>query len=161
MRVEIKFVETEEKQGKNGKPYKVVEVTYKNDRNETKSYRHFEFNNPELATKLGALKKGDVIEVQTMKNDKGYLDWVAIDAPGNASGGSPPKGAFVPDAERQRLIVRQSSLGHAVAFHNGNKGSEGKSTVDQVIVTAAEFEKFVFGERAGGSPIDIEEDIPV
>ena len=161
MRIDVKMVEVETKTSKTGKPYHVCEVTYKNDHGETKSYRHFDFVNPAMFKALSALSKGDVVDVQTVKNEKGYPVWVEIgkgstEPPEEKVAGGKPR-TFVPDEEKQKLIVRQSCLSNALKFADLHK--EVGSTLGDIFEFAGTMEQFVYGTLPT-MPADIEEDIP-
>ena len=59
------------------------------------------------------------------------------------------KTQWVPDAERQVMIVRQSSISSAVELLKGTKGA----SVEEVLKVAKQFEEFVLAKPA---PKDIE-----
>ncbi len=50
------------------------------------------------------------------------------------------KSSYIPDDQKQLLIVRQNCVGNAVKYHEGNV-----STVHEVLKTASIFENYVFG----------------
>lgn len=117
-------------------------------------------------------KKGDIFEVTTVKNAKGYIDWTKIEesnavevvqdavAPRARTGTTQreTKGAAVAgtwdlknqldrerfefDKEKQALIVRQSSLSTAVAMLTG---ANKVPAIADVIKAASQFEAYVMG----------------
>jgi hypothetical protein len=110
------------------KTYNVADVTYSDYRGETKTWKLFSFSNPATFAILKDAKAGESYEITTGKNDKDYTIWTgatktqgpaaAAPAATVASGG---KREWVPDADRQRLIVKQSCLAQAIAFANLTK----------------------------------------
>ena len=104
----------------NVKRYQVAEISYKNQRGETKSWKLISFANPAAFAALKDAKEGELYEVTTGKDDKDYTVWTGatkISGDAQAAGqgnAAPAKAAWVPDSDRQRLIVKQSSLGHAI-----------------------------------------------
>jgi hypothetical protein len=98
---------------------------------------------------LTEAQKGDQFTISREKDKKEgkYWNWTGI-----ARQDEPIKGEAMPaqpagkvsfadaDAKRQKYIIRQSSLGHAVAL----EGAGGD--VDEVIDIAKKFEEFVLGE---------------
>ena len=146
--------------------YQQLEVTYKNltyaGKVESKKLMSFGAN----ATSFKALanaQAGSTWEVTVVKNDKGYNDWTAV-SPGTMS----PGGGEVPvatsskpaataarstyetpeeRAQRQVLIVRQSSLSAAVAtLAVGSKSVK----PDEVIAVAKQYENYVFDIKDPG-----------
>lgn len=144
--------------------YQELEVVYKNltfqGKVESKKIMSFGAGAPSFTT-LSTAAGGSVWEVTVVKNDKGYNDWTACvpatgspshsDAPAAAVAGkanTTPRSTYeTPEerAQRQVLIVRQSSLSSAIAtLAIGSKpGLPTKPA--EVIAIAKEFEAYVFG----------------
>jgi hypothetical protein len=114
-----------------GKRYQVAEVIYKQD-GETKTKKIMSFANPAVFATVKEAKTGEVYTFTQEKDEKGYFQWNSITqgaepsgVPANASAASPgrnPAPSTGRDfetkderAERQKLIVRQSSLSNAIA----------------------------------------------
>lgn len=107
---------------------------------------------------------GEVYEVTTVKNDRGYIDWTAAVKGGAAT----PAATYAPNspkpassvtttaapksnyetpeerAKKQVYIVRQSSISSAIDLLS--VGSKSAPDVDKVLETASRFEAFVFGD---------------
>lgn len=166
MQVEIVDVAPKARIGKNGKPYEVVEVTYK-DGGKPFGYKQMKFKNEELYNAIVELKKGDLVDVHKEKIGD-YWDWTEVnlattgtktvvqDGPTTSDTFTQKTSAYMPDADRQKLIVRQSSIKAAIDFYAMQKKGEGASLGD-VFGTAGKIESFVYGTLAG-LPIDIDED---
>jgi hypothetical protein len=112
-----------------GKKYKQAEVAYQNYRGEAKTWKLMDFSNPAVFSILKTAKQGEQFEITTGKNDKDYTVWTSATKTNGASNPAAPtaasgqaaKSAWVPDADRQRLIVKQSCLAQAVAFSDVTK----------------------------------------
>jgi hypothetical protein len=121
------------------------------------------FGNTAAAFKeLATANSGDVYDIDVVKNDKGYNDWVSAKksvggasptaqsaSVGSAKGAaSSPKSTYeTPEerAKRQVLIVRQSSLSSAIELLG--VGAKSPAKVDDVIAVAKQFEGYVFGDE--------------
>lgn len=105
------------------------------------------FANPATFAVLKDAKQGETFEITTGKNDKDYITWTsATKIAGSATAvgqgpATPRAAAWVPDADRQRLIVKQSSLTAALKFAE-LRGDE--VTFDTIIESADEFVKYVY-----------------
>lgn len=167
MQIEILSVSVEDK----GK-YKMMEVAYKGSDGKVTSKKVMSFGAAaDVFKRLTSAKQGDSFEITSTKNDKGYWDWVGIqDATAGAASVSAPKGANASPkstyetaeerANRQVLIVRQSSLSNAVEFLALN--SKKVPTVQEVVEVASFFEDYVFGKTTSPSSdpmVDLESDI--
>ena len=142
--------------------YQELEVVYKNltfqGKVESKKIMSFGAGAPSFTT-LSTASGGSVWEVTVVKNDKGYNDWTACspatgspspsDSPAAAvaaKGNATPRSTYeTPEerAQRQVLIVRQSSLSSAVS--SLAIGSKSAPKPHEVIAVAKEFEAYVFG----------------
>lgn len=150
--------------------YQTADVAYKNNsfqgKVEGKKVMSFGATKDSFAT-LATAQPGQTYEVQIVKNDKGYNDWISMAqaVPGAASPaassptGSPGKPASpaprstyeTPEerAQRQILIVRQSSLSSAVALLT--TGAKTPPSTQAVVEAAKAFEAYVFGNE----PVDM------
>lgn len=141
--------------------YQTAEVAYKNNtfqgKVEGKKVMSFGATKDAFGT-LATAASGDTFEVTIIKNDKGYNDWVALTKAGLAAPGTTaasatgkpvtasPKSTYeTPEerAQRQVLIVRQSSLSSAAAVLTA--GAKTPPSGDAVIALAKTFEAYVFG----------------
>lgn len=157
---------------KNGKSYNVIEVAYRKD-GKIEGKKIMSFANPVVYKAVQQLTAGSTVEVGLEKNDAGYWNWVSVGAVGSAS--SAPAGATSvasaparsgnyetaeERANRQVLIVRQSSLGHAVATLSvGAKGVKG----GDVIALAEQYAQYVLngpGDKTESMDI-FEDDVPL
>jgi len=168
MQIEVLSVSVEDK----GK-YKSMEVAYKGTDGKVTSKKMVSFGSQEAAYKtLSTAKQGDVFQIQSAKNDKGYWDWIGIEQGTGTSvvtaakpgGNATPKSTYETAEERanrQVLIVRQSSVSNAIAFLNMN--AKAKSTVQDVIEVAEVFESYVFGKKSAPAGVfdDMPDDIPL
>jgi hypothetical protein len=163
---------------KNGKEYQSVEVTYKGDNGQTSSKKLMSFANPQVFKGAQTWVKGNSINIDSQKDDNGYWQWKGILAEGQAPavqvstaqprvGQSAPTrvtGNNYPTADERNMtqtyIIRQSSLGHAVATL-AIEGS--KATANDVIALASMYEGFVkFGtieDEKANTDLDMD-DIP-
>lgn len=157
--------------------YQVADVAYKNNsfqgKVEGKKIMSFGAAKDTFGT-LSSAQPGESYEITVVKNDKGYNDWVsavkggAVTAP--AAAGKPatatPKSTYeTPEerAQRQVLIVRQSSLSSSAAVLTA--GAKTPPAGDAVIALAKQFEAYVFGaEQKDAGPSGFEDmpdfDIP-
>lgn len=117
---------------------------------------------------LTASAAGDVFEIEVVKNDKGFNDWVSAtpSVAGVVSPASPTAGykAAAPAAtkssyesaeeraQRQVLIVRQSNISSAVALLS--VGGKSALKVQDVLVVAKQLEQYVFGVEPDTSGFD-------
>jgi hypothetical protein len=150
--------------------YQTADVAYKNNsfqgKVEGKKVMSFGATKDSFAT-LATAQPGQTYEVQIVKNDKGYNDWISMAqaVPGTAgpaastptgSAGKPaataPRSTYeTPEerAQRQVLIVRQSSLSSAVSLLT--TGAKTPPSTQAVVDTAKAFEAYVFGNE----PVDM------
>ena len=142
--------------------YQELEVVYKNltfqGKVESKKIMSFGVGAPSFSV-LSTATGGSVWEITVVKNDKGFNDWTAAvhsdgsvspsDAPAAVvagKGNATPRSTYeTPEerAQRQVLIVRQSSLSSAVS--SLAIGSKSAPKPAEVIAVAKEFEAYVFG----------------
>lgn len=146
--------------------YQQLEVTYKNlsyqGKVEAKKIMSFGAN----AAAFNLLSKavsGSTWEVSVVKNAQGYNDWPTVVASGETSPSAAPEGLSTPKAQmgqtrstyetpeeraqRQVLIVRQSSLSAAVATLS--VGAKSVKPAEAVAV-AKQYENYVFDVKDPG-----------
>ena len=148
--------------------YQQLEVVYKNltFQGKVESKKLMSFGAGASSFKaLSESSAGGVYDITVVKNDKGYNDWTSatMAVPGAASAAqasypgslskpnATPKSTYeTPEerAQRQILIVRQSSVSSAVALLTAGAKSPPKAA--DVITTAKELEAYVFGVADAG-----------
>jgi hypothetical protein len=162
------------KASSNGRSYQEIEITYKTENGQVANKKLMSFSNPSVFNHIKGLAKGEVVNVTTVKNAKGFWDWTGIGNEGDAPVATQSKPATAQAggrvtgsnyetkeerAARQVFIIRQSSLSTAVELLG-----QGKS-VDEVIATAKQFEAYVFSKDPNPTKEvnfdDMEDDIPV
>jgi hypothetical protein len=156
--------------------YQKAEVAYKNlsfqGKVEGKGVMSFGAT-AETFKVLATAQAGEIYDVQTIKNDKGYLDWVkmtkadigsaqavpqyAPNPPGGKSNATAARSTYETPEERaikQVYIVKQSSVSNAIATL-----SVGAKSVkpEDVLALAQKYTDFVFGKGvsqggAGATP---------
>lgn len=158
MFIKIKNVDVETVSGgKNS--YEVAEVFYDTDKYKNQAFKVMSFVNPSVFATIKKAQKGDTFNVEVTKNAKGYNQWNSItpaDGPSDdaGSGTLPSRPAAQSTvnrsfetaeerADRQRLIVRQSSLAQAIQFTmSGHKKDDVNE--DEVLALAERFTDWVF-----------------
>jgi hypothetical protein len=188
MQIQVLSNQVTTQTNKSGKPMQVLEVAYKNltFQGKVESKKLFDFGvQADTFKELVVAKPSAVYEVEVVKNQAGYNDWVKVTkgvqnvtveggtmTPRGASSGAataPAKGGWETPEERakkQIYIIRQSSLSTAVAALS--VGSKVHPTVKDIIEYAKQFESYVFGDsntsevvaKDRGLPEDMSEDIP-
>jgi hypothetical protein len=97
---------------------------------------------PETWEALKNAQVGDHFTVEREKDKAGkYWNWVAVYRQDGAAAAASPRPAAVFEDKRQRYIIRQSSLGHAVEL-----GIFHKMGSDAVMELAGQFEQWVLRE---------------
>lgn len=139
-----------------GKKYKVCELGYKTDDGKVKGMRIFGFGDHKAVFDVAStLQAGDVVDAQFKQNDKGYWEFAELTKTGlkadqtAAPTATPARGNWeTPEerAQRQIMIVRQSSLSNAVTLAAGNKEKAGP---DDIIGVAKIFEAYVLDKPTG------------
>lgn len=149
--------------------YQQLEVVYKNltyqGKVESKKIMSFGAGAPSFKA-LSDAQAGLVFDIEVIKNAAGYNDWVSAtpanansSAAGVASAASAgiskatqaPKSTYETSeerAQRQILIVRQSSVSSAVAMLTA--GAKAPPKLEDVLATASKLEAFVFGIKDPG-----------
>ena len=149
MKIEIVNVVVENK----GK-YQMANVSYKTEDGKVEGKKIASFTFKEVFKTLSEAQTGDIFDVESQKNDKGYWDWTFVKAAGKntaptSSGYSPTvrKGGDWETAEerakKQVYIVRQSSIAAAIRLGELN-GTTGPVTEEDIIASAKLFEDYVF-----------------
>ena len=163
---------------KSGKPYQVAEVAYKNNtfqgKVEGKQVMAFGPSANSFKTLAEALS-GESYEVTVVKNDAGFNDWTQMARA--EAGATSPSAATAPTtssvkgatastkttyetpeerAQRQVLIVRQSSVSSAVSMLCA--GAKTPPSLEVVLATAKAFEAYVFGQDSPAA--DFGEEFP-
>jgi hypothetical protein len=158
--------------------YQVADVAYKNNTfGKVEGKKVMSFGATSGAFKvLADASPQDTFEVTIVKNDKGYNDWTSLT---KAEAGAPSAAgqtsaatsgyankASVPTkttyetaeerAQRQVLIVRQSSVSSAVAMLCA--GAKTPPALETVLATAKAFEAYVFGQDSPAA--DFQEEFP-
>jgi len=178
MQIQILSTQINQASTKTGKPYEIVEVAYKNLTFQGKVEGRKIMPFGATASAHAVLKNataGQIYDVTVVKGESGYNDWTSVSpstgAP--AAGGSQaptglstnkaaigPKSTYeTPEerAQRQILIVRQSSVSAAVATLS--VGAKAVKPAD-VIAVAKEYEAYVFGIGDVKGPSSDFDDLP-
>lgn len=133
--------------------WQVANVVYKGFNGENKTFKLVSFSNPATFAVLKDAQAGETYEVTTSKNDKDYTVWTSatkVATSNVATAAAVGKTAWVPDADRQRLIVKQSSLSNAVALI----ARDGRPPVVQEILDVADqFVAYVYDVQ----PLEVEQ----
>lgn len=151
------------------KTYFTMEVNYKDEAGKTQGKKLMSFAFPLVFNALKDAKQGDVFEITTKKNDKGYWDWTDVATSTSQEIGTStakPASAIATKssyetaderAVRQRLIVRQSSITAALGTL-----SVGAKAVDKdaVKALAQEYTDWVFEHNAVDDVINLDDDVP-
>ena len=143
--------------------YQAIEVSYKNEQGQIQGKKLMSFSNPAVFKAIQKFAKGDVLNVEAVKDDQGYWQWKAVaKSDGSAPVATAPKPAVsggkvtgsnyeTPEerAKRQVYIVRQSSISSAIELLKSN-GNDVK--VENVLSVAKELEAYVFGNTSTDTP---------
>ncbi len=178
MLIEVLSVTPETKVGKTGKPYKTLQVAFKNltfgNKIEGKSLMGFGAQ-AAAADALAAAAPGSRFEITVTKNASGFNDWTgAVPAAADAAPAAQPARAFTPGAQSaanprgfpteeeraktQVYIVRQSSITNATAALS--VGAKNPPTAEAVIERAKQYEAYVFGQGDAAGPSSEFDDVP-
>ena len=164
MQIEIIDVSTptEEKGPKSS--YKKIQVTYKNQDGKVQGKQIVSFAHPEVFDTLVEAEKGQFYEVKAEKNGN-FWNWVSAtlsdgsDVVENGGKAVAKPNKWVPDEERQRMIVRQNALTNGVAFCTAKGGTALKE--ENVTKIAEYFYNWVMTkEDPVASVLEMEDDIP-
>lgn len=133
---------------KSPKGYPVTSISYTGDDGKVKGMKVMPFGDQKaIADAFKTAVKGDVFEVEFGKNDRDFWEFKsAHKVGGNAEVGSTSakKDTWVPDNERQTMIVRQSSIASAVQLLQGTK----EANPAKVLEVAKQFEAYVLSKTS-------------
>jgi hypothetical protein len=153
MRIEIVNIIPPRQEQKGNGTYQVLEVAYKNDAGKVQGKKLVSFNFPEVFDALSKANRGDIYDIEVVKDGK-YWNWKGAaksDGTTAAPAGevSRPVGRVTGSnyetaderKHKQKLITRQASINAAIAFAEavGDK----KATPATITETAAFFENWV------------------
>ena len=155
---------------KNGRSYSSIEVTYRDETGKVGSKKLVSFSNPTVYNVVKELKKDDKVFIKLEKDSNGYWQWIgasttpltAVESKGESKVSSPTpvkSGTYETKeerAQRQVMIVRQSSL--ATAVNMLTAGSKSQPNVDSVIQVAKRFEAYVL-DNDDGSLASLKDDL--
>ena len=137
------------------KGYKVAEIAYRTDDGKTKGMKVLDFVQKDVFAVLKDVKPGDVLNAEFEKNPKGFWTFKTLESTGEkasaAVSSTPDKtpartGNWETTAERaqrQIMIVRQSSLAQAVNYSELIKNT--KADLEDIVAIAKVFESYVLG----------------
>lgn len=144
-------------QEKAPKGYVVTSVSYKTPDGKVKGMKVYPFGEQaEVAKAFADAKPGDVYDVQLQKNAKDYWEF----KPSPTKTGATEKVATPAAksgnwetteerAQRQLMIVRQSSISNAIAYMEAMKA---KFSLGELKAVAKDFEDFVYGRESKPAP---------
>jgi len=174
----IRIIDVEENEAttKTGKPYKFLDISYKNvtfqDKVEAK--KHNQYGDKVVYATLKDAQKGDVFTILREKDKDGYWQWTGIEqgenAPmaaakpaGNVATAAPKSNFETPEerAKKQVYIIKQSCLSQAISILKTDKKNP---TVEEALHTADLFVDWVLGVNLDAAkpalPALEDEDIP-
>jgi len=183
MKIKIVSIEKNAATAKNGKPYEVIEVAYKNlsfnGKMESRKIMPFG-STADTARMLSKASAGELYEITVVKNAAGYNDWTACaptdeapttpyphpvtasklaSLPNKASSGNYPTAEE--RAKTQVYIVRQSSINQALEYLKlTGTDMDRIPEVTDVLEIAKKFEQHVFSIAQPKSLLDMENDLP-
>lgn len=162
---------------KNGKPYKVNEVAYKNHSFQDKLEEVKVNSYSKIFPKVGEMQTGQSFLIDKEKNDGGFWEWQSIVPISPDQLASSTKESIkdtgsikaiqvkstyeTPEerAKKQVYIVKQSSISNAVSMLS--VGAKAPLKREEVLLLAQELVNWVFSTSPGGAFDDIPDDIPV
>jgi len=144
--------------GKGG-GYNFIEIAHKQQGN-IKGKKLFDFANPDIYKRAQKFGVGEVVNLEIIKNDKGFWNWTKIydegdiheqdsheqetttKAPTNTNSGrvTTVSNYDKSNETRQQMIIRQSSIASAVALAAANGGK--KNTPEDIVNIAKVFVDF-------------------
>ena len=143
--------------------YQAIEVSYKNEQGQIQGKKLMSFSNPTVFKAIQEFAKGDILNVEAVKDDQGYWQWKAVQKSDGTEPVATTKSALTsggrvtgsnyetPEerAKRQVYIARQSSISSAIELLKSN-GNDVK--VDNVLSVAKQLEAYVFGNESSDTP---------
>lgn len=166
MRIKVIDVSEPESKGVAPRRYQEVAVTYRDEADRTTSKKLLSFTNPEVFRYFTSdVKKNDVVDVVSQKDDKGYWQWIAVGGGADGATSEPEAGKSAlgyphnntrtntyetPEerATKQRYIARQWSVSNALTHAP-------KATLDDVLKVAQVLEDWVY------RPFPVKEEVEV
>lgn len=169
MGFQVKIQEVNVEKVSNGKGgYEVANVNYLY-KGEVKTTKIMSFSNPQVFKDVQKFV-GKTVEVSTTQNGK-YTNWAKLEVV--ASDDTPSKSDVVKStatrstyetpeerAQRQLMIVRQSSIANALTYHKDTVAADEFYNVALVLQTAQQFVDFVYAKEPLGAIEDLPDDIP-
>jgi hypothetical protein len=168
MTIEVLDVSQSEEPSKFGpKKNKALTVTFKGEDGKIDAKKLFDWATPPTVWEaINHAPKGTLLNIEKEKNEKGYWEWKEVHRQDSVKTEGSAKMAPAPTrptyetpeerAQKQVMIVRQSSLSTAVAYWAQNPAKAHVTNPQDVIAVAKEFEKYVMGT----SIYDMESDVP-
>jgi hypothetical protein len=153
--ISIVAVENKTATSKAGKPYKLVELAYKNNTYQGKLESAKINQYSAVFNQVAGFQAGQTYDVVKEKDASGFYQWLSVSQ--NAPGSAPtPQAAPVSvtsakasyaeaDAKKQVYIVRQSMIAQAVALLT--TGAKTPPSTELVLKQAQEFIDFVFEDK--------------
>lgn len=160
MNITILNIVNSTKNAKNGKPYQVAEVSYKNNTFGGKIEGFKVTSYMKAYGDVITLSYNDTVEVGVEKKN-GFNEWVSVQkaAPSTGASNTPARtnASAIPRtstsetaeerARKQVYIVRQSSIASAISLLTS--GAKSAPKVSEVIATAKQLEGYVFENNTG------------
>ena len=149
---------------KEEKNYSTLNVQYRNSNGEVSGKKLVSFSNESVYKYFEGLKvpkEGVEVEVRAVKKGN-FWNWVEAREPGDhpeeeVSVKSTTNKQWVPDADRQKLIVRQSSISNAVSTLKVDKAA---ADPKEVLELAQKYFDWVMGNDPIKELIDMKDDVP-
>lgn len=147
--------------------FTTMTVSYVDETGKSRNWKILSFANPKVFDTFKNAKTGEQYEITTRKNDKDFTEWATADKTGEAAPGASKVQTKVPAVsqyetrdernQRQRLIVRQSSLKEAVT--TSSVGAKTVPNVDDVLALAERYTDWVFQQPPADETPELE-DVP-
>lgn len=147
-----------------GRPWKKMEVLYRNTDGKVMTKVLVSFKNPTVFKTFSEAKQGDVFEVESVQSEEAdaegrkYWEWKSAHSVGSETQGAPAVDTagtpakpvtkmVVTEADRNRFIVRQSSLERAIETLSSATTGFG---FKEVTLLASQYEGWVFRPVGSG-----------
>ena len=152
MQITVIDVSENTQKSASGRTFQQLEVAYKNEQGVPQLKKLIPFSNPNMYKLAKGWVKGDVFNVTTIKNEKGYWEWTGIEGDNTVAEAkqATPSATRVTGSNyetreerqaRQIYIIRQSSISSAIELLGQGK------TVSDVLNVAKQFEEYVIGKQ--------------
>lgn len=155
MEIKVNSISAPVVQKKGSRTWSTVEINYTTSKGQTMNRKIPSFD--DSYQEVIKMETGGSYDVKTVK-DGDYWKWAAVT---KLEGGSAPSGnkasgasAYVPDAVRQTLIIRQSSFSSAVAFIGHTKKT---ASLEETLAIARRIEAYVTGTTVASDSEDVRE----